>query len=78
MTTYRIQNINGQFDHVTGKEQALARARQMVGAEDIATEADLHDFSVTIKPVSKAVAASVGLPASSFVAFCHHHTKKGR
>lgn len=59
---YRVQNINGQFDHVATKTAAIARAREMVSAEpdtDLQT-LETH-WGVKIERVSAAVARSVGL-----------------
>ena len=62
MTTYRIQSINGRFDHVVGQDAAIARAAEMVGAEPGTDAKTLQrDWGVTIEPVGEEVAASVGL-----------------
>ncbi len=59
---YRIQNINGRFDHVRGKQAAIARAIEMAGAEPKTNEADLRNhWGVRIERVSAEIARSVGL-----------------
>lgn len=61
-TVYRVQNINGKFDHITGKDAALDRARQMAAAPATTSEAELaKHWGVRITPVSASDARSVGL-----------------
>ena len=59
---YRIQLINGRFDHVRGKQAALVRAVEMAGAE-IGTDVKTleKNWGVRIERVSAEVARSVGL-----------------
>lgn len=59
---YRVQNINGQFDHVAGKRAALERARQMAGAPEGTGQDDLaKHWGVRVERVSGSTARSVGL-----------------
>ena len=61
-TVYRIQIINGRFDHVATKQAAVARAIEMVGAEQGATAKTLEkDWGVTFTKVTDSIARSVGL-----------------
>lgn len=61
MGYFKITSIDGKFDHVEGKKAAVARAREMVAAPEDSTEADLErEYGVSISPVSKSIARSVG------------------
>jgi hypothetical protein len=62
MTVYRIQLINGRFDHVSGKMAAVKRAIEMTGAPELSCADDLkREWGVTITPVTQATARSVGM-----------------
>jgi hypothetical protein len=59
---YRIQILDGRFDHVATKRAAIMRAIEMVGAEPGTTAKALErDWGVTLTRVSAAMARSVGL-----------------
>lgn len=59
---YRVQNINGRFDHVVGKAAAIAKAIEMAGATEGTSVTDLaRHWGVRIGRVSAAIARSVGL-----------------
>jgi hypothetical protein len=59
---YRIQILDGRFDHVATKKAAIMRAIEMVGADPGATAKALeHNWGVSITRVSAAMARSVGL-----------------
>jgi hypothetical protein len=59
---YRVQLINGRFDHVRGKQAAIARAIEMAGADPKTSEADLRKhWGVSIDRVTAEIARSVGL-----------------
>jgi hypothetical protein len=59
---YRIQLVNGRFDHVATKHAAIMRAIEMVGAEPGTTAKALEkEWGVTFTRVSAPVARSVGL-----------------
>lgn len=59
---YRIHLINGRFDHVRGKREALAMAVAMAGAPAGTSEADLRKhWGARIERVSAEHARSVGL-----------------
>jgi len=63
MTTYRIHDINGRFDHVSGKSAAIARANEMARwiGEPLLTEDELRVlYGITIQRVSADIARSVG------------------
>ena len=61
MPVYRISNINGRFDHLAGKREAIARINEIEGTRGL-TEAELvRYYGWTIKRVSKSEAHAVGL-----------------
>jgi hypothetical protein len=61
-TVYRVQCLNGRFEHVFGKKDAVARAKGMVGAPSKTSAKFLQkDWGVTFKRVSPKIAREVGL-----------------
>jgi hypothetical protein len=61
-TVYRVQIVNGRFDHVATRRAAVIRAAEMVGAPEGTTASELElDWGVTITRIRAAVARSIGL-----------------
>lgn len=61
MTTYKIHNINGKFDHVDGKSAALTRIREIEGDANMTETEMTRDHGWTITRVSASAARAVGL-----------------
>lgn len=61
---YRVQLLNGRFDHVVGKRIAIMRAITMLGSStpvDLTARELERDWGVRFTKVSPSVARSVGL-----------------
>jgi hypothetical protein len=58
---YKIHNINGRFDHVRGKTEAVNRANEIEGTQDLTAAELIRDYGWAITRVSEAHARSVGL-----------------
>lgn len=63
-TVYRLENMNGRFDHAYGKKAAVARANEIdskIDGEKNRTAKELESLGWTFRKVSAAHARSVGM-----------------
>ena len=59
-TIYKASNVNGKFNHVEGKQAAIAYARSVERDEALTEQELTKDFGWTFKKVSASEARSVG------------------
>lgn len=57
---YKASNINGRFDHLEGKEAAIAYARSVERDEALTEQELVKEFGWTFRKVSATEARSVG------------------
>lgn len=59
-TVYKLQNINGRFDHAYGKKAAVARANEIDHEKNLTTK-QLEALGWTFKKLGAVTARSVGM-----------------
>lgn len=61
MTVYKASNINGKFNHLVGKAEAIAYARAVEKDESLSEQDLVKDYGWRFEKVSATEARAVGI-----------------